>query len=197
MQPSAVPANGSHPLVPPINLSLGQSQYPNVPEYINAMQQQAAAQMQMQTALMTKLFEALESPKGDRSRSRGRNRSRSRNSKKERGRSASSHSRRSRSRHADGSEFYDEDLIDEERPARSATPLSRNQRSNRVLERGTFPADGEVWVDEDENSAFSSLPNSLPNSRPASATMHVFANASEHPTPRMERQFSRPRPQRS
>jgi hypothetical protein len=169
--------------IQPMNSLPGQSQYQNVPEYINAMHQQAAAQMQMQTELMTKLFAALESPKGNRSRSRGRDRSRSRSSRKVRG--ASAHSR-SRSRHADATSFYDEDQDDQDRFAQAATPRSRkhNPRSA-VPEQGDFPADGEVWLDEDENSAVTSLASSPPNSRPISASSRIPVNSSEQATPRM------------
>jgi hypothetical protein len=172
--------------IQPMNSSPGQSQYQSMPDYINAMHQQAAAQMQMQTVLMTKLFAALESPKGNRSRSRGHDRSRSRSRRKERGRSASAHSR-SRSRHADAASFYDEDQEDQDHFAQAATPRRRkhNPRSAAVLDQGDFSADGEVWLDEDENSAVTSLASSPPNSRPISASSRIPVNSSEQATPRM------------
>jgi hypothetical protein len=50
-----------------------------------------------------------------------------------------------------------------------------------------------VWIDEDQDSFSSSLPNSVPNSRPVSAASHVAAvNAGEQPTPRMAGQSGRP-----
>ena len=189
-------SKGSHSQIPPMNSSLGQGQHPNVPDYVSAIQQQAAAQMQMQTALITKLFEALESPKAYRSRSHGRDRSRSRNGRKDRSRSASAHSHRSRFHHADAAAYNEADEDDQDQVAHSSTHSSNINKSTRVPQPRVFPEDGEVWVDEDETSAISSLPNSLPNSRPVSASMHALANASEQITPRMESRSSRPRAQR-
>ncbi len=186
---SQVTSDGANLQFQPIKTS-GQTQYQNMPEMMNAMQQQAALQMQMQTSLMTKLFEALESPKRSRSRSRGRDRSRSRNRSAERRQSASArsntsaHSHRSRSQHTDTAYSSDEDDLD--KLAQTASRSSEQRSRTRAPEPGDFPEDGDVWIDEDQDSAASSRPNS----RPISAASHVSAHPSEQATPRV--QNSRP-----
>jgi hypothetical protein len=126
------------------------------------MQEQAALQMQMQTALMTKLIEALEEPpRRSRGHSRRHHHSRSRSRGDSRGRSSSAHSRRS---------FHRPEMISsgDEEPARQPTPKFVLQRSHvdsahsseatksKTVERGRRPVDGQVWVDEDNESGASS-----------------------------------------
>ncbi len=145
---------------------------------MNAMQQQAAAQMEFQTALMNKLVEALETPQ----RSVGR-RSRSRARSRRDGQSSSGRSSRSRSRHAHVAYSSDEENDD-------GVPQAHLKSRASALEERQFPADGEVWIDEDQDSAVSSLPNSLPNSRPVSAAS--FNVAEQSTTPRMPGRSNRP-----
>ena len=179
-------SNSAHSQFQPMNSS-AQPYSQSAPEVMNAMQQQAALQMDFQTALMSKLVAMLETPQPS-VRSRSRSRARSRHSTTTPRRSS-----RSRSRHADVA--YSSDEANDHH-------LPRAVRKSRTpaLEEGQFPADGEVWIDEDQDSFASSLPNSVPNSRPVSAASHVAVNAGggggggggEQSTPRMSGQSGRP-----
>jgi hypothetical protein len=165
----------------------GQTQHQNVPEMMNAMQQQASLQMQMQTTLMTKLFEALESPKRSRSRSRGRDRSRSRNGREGLARSRSAHSHRSRSEATD--QIYSSDEENYDNLDRAASSSNDRKASNRVSEQGNFPKDGEVWIDEEDQDSL--------HSRPVSAASHADVHPNDQTTPRLPNQSNRvPRMQR-
>lgn len=169
-----------------INTS-GQAQHQNVPEMMNAMQQQAALQMQMQTTLMTKLFQALESPKRSRSRSRGRDRSLSRNRREGHGRSRSAHSHRSRSEATD--QMYSSDEENYDNLDRAAFSSNDRKSSNRVSEEGNFPKDGEVWIDDEDQDSL--------HSRPVSAASRADVHPNDQTTPRLPYQSNRvPRMQR-
>ena len=190
LQPTTFSAPVASPLQP--MYLPGQAQSQAFPESIAAMQQQAALQMQLQTALMAKLLQALESPRRNRGQSSGRNRSRSRNRGDGRGRSASTHSRRSRSRHVEAIYSSEEEGRDQFSHQTASRRNSRILRSNGA-QQDEFSVDGEVWVDDVDSAA-----SSRPSSRPQSAFQHVLAdpqnddaNSNGQPTPRIADQASR------
>jgi hypothetical protein len=194
LEPPQAFANSARSQFQPMNSS-AQPYSHSAPEVMNAMQQQAALQMDFQTTLMSKLVAMLEAPQPS-VRSRSRSRARSRHStttprSRREGRSASGRSSRSRSRHDDAAFSSDEE--DDNAPTQAVSSTRQRKSRTSALEQGQFPADGEVWIDEDQDSFSSSLPNSVPNSRPVSAASHVAAvNAGEQPTPRMAGQSGRP-----
>jgi hypothetical protein len=181
---SQPPPSQSQPLAPSTPYdsqfrSSSSGQREQLPPDMYMLREQAALQMQFQTALMEKLFESLESPKRNRSRSGGRRSSSSRRRNNGRSRSASAHSSRSRSRHAEAISSGDEADIHHDLDVQSGRDLRALKQPGPRGSEQFDPADSEVWIDDDRDSAASSLPNS----RPVSAVGAV--NANEQATPRM------------